>query len=506
MSKRSPVFAAWSAYVVVTLTAFGPMQLGAQVPKSTNQSGLIQAGGNPVTEEAPRLDPDRELVTKITAPFTLAAVGDLTMLRPIGKLDDPGLQAALKIIREADFGFANFESNISDPPRYEGPLLGFMGIKEVAPDIRAWGISLVNKANNHGFDSGPEGMLATMRLLEDAQVQYTGVGRNLTEARSARFVETPKGRVGAVGMNSVISSATPYAAASDSWGNYTPARPGQNTLRLDVAVNATQPQVDTLREIQRSLYVLDAEVTTPARRPPEFPDRVTIGNTTFKVGAPVGSKSYTIDAEDLRQQLRSIRGGKLYADFLITTIHAHQGKWIAEHYPEETSAPNYLIELARKSIDSGADAFIGHGPHALRGIEIYKGRPIFYGLGQFVRQSDWRLPNRADYDAFGTTAETTALSSAELGLLRTAGPGYRHRAMYQGVIAVSHFNAGRLQEIRLYPLDLGFDRPLSKVGYPVLARGALAQSVLGHLQRVSKPFGTEIEIRGDIGTIRLHGR
>lgn len=475
----------------------------AQDARRSNQAALVQSGGNPITEEAPVLDPEKELVTKIDGSFTVAAVGDLTILRPIGALQDPGVQAALDIIRKADLGFANFESNISDPPAYDGPLLGFMGVKEVAADIRAWGIDFVNKAGNHAFDSGPEGMLSTIRLLEEAGVQYAGSGRNMTEARSARFIETAKGRIGAIGMNSVLANGPLYAMATDAWGNYDKAKPGQNTLRLNMVVNASQANIDALRGVQQDLYVLDGEITTPARKPASAPDRVTLGNMTYRVGTPIGSKSYAIDPDDLRQQLRGIRGGKLYADFMITSIHAHQGKWIAEHYPEETSTPDYLIELGHKAIDAGADMFVGHGPHALRGIEIYKGRPIFYGLGQFVRQSDWRMPVRADYEAFGTTPDTAELSSAELGLLRTAGPGYRHRAMYESVIALSRFEGGRLQEVRLYPIDLGFDKPLSRVGVPSLARGEIAQRVLQHLQKVSAPFGTTITINGDVGVIRV---
>ncbi len=39
-------------------------------------------------------------------------------------------------------------------------------------------------------------------------------------------------------------------------------------------------------------------------------------------------------------------------------------------------------------IDAGADVFVGHGPHVLRGIEIYKGKPIFYSLSNFIFQNE----------------------------------------------------------------------------------------------------------------------
>nr|WP_318528309.1 CapA family protein [Mesorhizobium sp. ZC-5] len=53
--------------------------------------------------------------------------------------------------------------------------------------------------------------------------------------------------------------------------------------------------------------------------------------------------------------------------------------------------PDYQQSFARKMIDAGADAYVGHGPHLPRGIEIYKGRPIFYSLGNFF-YDDLRTP------------------------------------------------------------------------------------------------------------------
>ena len=39
-------------------------------------------------------------------------------------------------------------------------------------------------------------------------------------------------------------------------------------------------------------------------------------------------------------------------------------------------------------IDAGADLVAGHGPHLLRGMELYKGKPIFYSLGNFIGQNE----------------------------------------------------------------------------------------------------------------------
>ena len=49
---------------------------------------------------------------------------------------------------------------------------------------------------------------------------------------------------------------------------------------------------------------------------------------------------------------------------------------------------DFIPIFARAVIDAGADVFVGHGPHVLRGIEIYKGKPIFYSLSNFIFQNE----------------------------------------------------------------------------------------------------------------------
>jgi len=110
---------------------------------------------------------------KIMEPFTLASVGDLIIIRPASQFQDPGLQAALKVIRDSDVGFGNFESLIRDEANFNGPLGGSMvGTKEVAADLKSMGFKMVNRAGNHLFDSNQEGMFATMELLDQAGVVY----------------------------------------------------------------------------------------------------------------------------------------------------------------------------------------------------------------------------------------------------------------------------------------------------------------------------------------------
>jgi len=134
----------------------------------------------------------QDMAMKIAGPFTLASVGDVIIVRPASHLNDAGLQGAIKVIRDSDVGFGNFESLIRDERRFDGPLGGSMvGTKEVAADLKSMGFTLMNRAGNHLMDSGQEGIAETARLMDDAGLVYAGYGRNLDEARAPRFAETP---------------------------------------------------------------------------------------------------------------------------------------------------------------------------------------------------------------------------------------------------------------------------------------------------------------------------
>ncbi len=139
-------------------------------------------------------------------------------------------------------------------------------------------------------------------------------------------------------------------------------------------------------------------------------------------------------------------------------------------------------------IDNGADAFVGHGVHTLRGVEIYKGKPIFYGVSNFFYQD-------------APAAEVTNPSAPPGG----AGGSGHQPANKEALLTASRFEGGKLVEVRLYPADLGQDgtRPISKVGNPSAASPEMARRVLEKVQTLSKPFGTRIAIENGVGVIRV---
>jgi poly-gamma-glutamate synthesis protein (capsule biosynthesis protein) len=217
-----------------------------------------------------------------------------------------------------------------------------------------------------------------------------------------------------------------------------------------------------------------------------------------KAGDKTGAFSYTMNPEDFRQIEDNIRDGKFFSHFMVATIHTHESAAAYERMHFSDHPTDFLTTLARASIDNGADAFVGHGVHVLRGVEIYKGRPIFYGLGEFVRQMEFAWGNSYLAPVDPRKPDATIAERKVEGIYRAG----REPVNYQGVIGWSRYEHGQVAEVRLYPVDLGYDAPIADAGMPRLASPAVARAVLERMQKLSAPFGTTITIEGAVGVIR----
>ena len=499
--------AAVLALVGATLFAFAGLA-GAQGGAPQEGTGRVEQERIRTADRAgasrqpnPLMPAERELATKIKDPFTLTAVGDLILRTPIAQLAEPAFQNLVKHIREADVGFANMEGPLIDHDNYPYSIggVGFGGApKSALATIKSMGVKIMGTANNMQMDADITGMLETIRMLNEGGIIHAGTGRNLEEARSAGFLGTPKGVVGLVSAWSMDSARRDGATyrMGDSGGH-----PGLNALHVTMQGIVTAEQMEQLRKIRDSIYARRGEVFAPVApaRADERKDRLELFNQRFAVGPKPGDLHYTMDPDDLREILRSIRDGKQYSDFMIATVHCHQGNYAFQTYTYDNDTPDFLIDFAHQAIDNGADVFVGHGVHTLRGVEIYKGKPIFYGLNTFVYQYQWSLPQNQGGEL--TDAEELMLPSG------FAGSRVIQPERMEALLTESHFENGQLTEVRLYPVDLGQDlsRPFSRTGIPMTPSPEMAERVLEKIQRLSKPFGTKIVIENGVGVIRVSG-
>ncbi len=163
--------------------------------------------------------------------------------------------------------------------------------------------------------------------------------------------------------------------------------------------------------------------------------------------AQPGVAGHFSSLEEMKKMVEAdVRAAKQQADHVLPFFH-----WGREG--NGTPEP-YQLELARLAIDAGASAVLGSHPHVLQGIEVYKGAPIAYSLGNFVFGGNWNPRDKK-----------TAL--LELTLTKDAVKATRVIPAYSDA----------------YP-----EVPVQ----PYLAEGDAAKAVLKHLKKLSKGFPATI--------------
>jgi poly-gamma-glutamate capsule biosynthesis protein CapA/YwtB (metallophosphatase superfamily) len=450
----------------------------------------------------PLMPPERELAMKIKGPFTLAGVGDILIRHPFGQLAEPGFQNLVKHLRDADVGFANVEGTLIDYDNFPHPLGNGLP-KGALTDLKSMGIRMVTTANNHSLDSYEAGVFETIRILDAGDIAHAGTGGNLQEARAPAFLNTPKGVVGLVGVYSIAypgfqphlvpgvdeestPGELPSSAATYRNGDQG-GRPGANVLDVTPNYSVSTEEMAALRKMRDSVYSHRDEV--PGAVPPvpanEPKDRLSWLGQSYKIGGKPGEITYQMNPRDLTEILRSIRNGKQYSDFMLVTIHCHQNNYVYQQYGFDHEVPDFLAEFAHRAIDNGADAVIGHGVHTIRPVEIYKGKPFFYGLSEFAWQAPQAsIPQNPGGEA--TDGETRYRPGSEMDRLNRP-------ETLENLLAESHYENGRLVEVCLYPGR----------GIPMMPSPEMAKRVLEKVQRLSQPFGTKIAIENGVGMIRV---
>jgi poly-gamma-glutamate capsule biosynthesis protein CapA/YwtB (metallophosphatase superfamily) len=157
-------------------------------------------------------------------------------------------------------------------------------------------------------------------------------------------------------------------------------------------------------------------------------------------------------------------------------------------------------------IDAGADVVTASGPHVLRGIEIYKDKPIFYGLANFIFENETLLRQPPEnYEPLGMTLESGA-GVGDFNERRSNNDttGFPADARYwESVIAMTRFVGKKLTDVRLYPITLGFKKPRSQRGWPMLADQELSKKIIDDVSKFSAPFGTRLQFKDGAGLVSL---
>jgi len=208
------------------------------------------------------------------------------------------------------------------------------------------------------------------------------------------------------------------------------------------------------------------------------------------------------NAEDARRILQSIRDAGRRADLVIVYQHNHVydkpfATIFAEELPDRLAPPDWIKKWAHAEIDAGANIVVMHGAPVVQGVEIYRGQLILYDLGNFI----FNLPLTEATTLLEPMVWESAVASVEF-------QGKTLRSVSFRSIALNLMGQGQVDTQDDHPYSLPeFPRPfIATRGLPKPATGEQARYILERLAASSRPFGTEIEVKGEIAEIALKRR
>lgn len=428
--------------------------------------------------------------------INVVATGDslITMKQSIHS--EPRFLEMVDIIQGADLAFTNLEMLLHDYEGYPAAECGGTYTRadpEMIYELAWMGFDMVSTANNHSLDYMYGGLITTLEHLDAAGIPHAGTGIDLAEARQPAYLETPQGRVALIAAASTFASlGRAGASRRDMHG-----RPGLNPLRYDTWYVVKEETLKKLKKLAEEMGL--PEVVQPEDAYYFLLNKIVVGD---EVG--VHTKPHEGDMEG---NLEAVRDAARQADWVLFSLHAHAGR------PGDLERPAEFVEdFSRACIDAGAHMVIGHGHHAMRGIEIRDGKPIFYSMGNFIFQNETVMKMPADfYERYkldphgGTPAD--AYDARQKAPPR---PGYpdskwftEDEKYWLSVIPSMTFEEDRLTGLKLHPIELGQSKPRSQRGRPMLAGPELAEKILETMQELSKPYGTRITVEDGVGVVEV---
>jgi poly-gamma-glutamate synthesis protein (capsule biosynthesis protein) len=362
-------------------------------------------------------------LTALTYAQTLriALVGQSLIHEDLRRVAPQSVEQAKGYLQGADVKFTNLETALAPNGVAVQPRTPTVHrtSPEVLDCLKDMGFNMLSMSNNHAWDMGVPGLLAAIGEVSKRGFAHAGTGPDIDAAVAPGFLGTPAGKVALIAMASGAGQLT----KPDTWA--APGHPGVDYLDL----------------------------------------------------RPDG----TLNPEQKARILASVRAAASQAKLVIVYQHTHfwgEATGIALPPKRETkvnrfTTPAWLIAWTHELIDAGAALYVAHGDPALHGVEIYKGRPIFYGLGNYIFNGE--------------------------GSLDTYGP-----LAYYGAVAYCDFAAGKLAAVRFRPLVLSLDSSDEVPrGIPYLAQGGEATAVLERLAQISKVHGTKMTIEATSASVVL---
>lgn len=408
-----------------------------------------------------------------------------------------GFAELKSFIMKGDFRFFNLETTVHRFEAAGAALSGgswFCAEPEVLRDMHNFGFNVLTTANNHSLDYGIDGLKRTLDYVRQEDFAVSGTGNTLAEASAPAYLDALSGRFSLI---SCTSSFTDDCMAGEQT-RLAQGRPGVNGIKVETVYRVPHQDIEVIRRIAHETGINGAvEISRrEGYRKPIPEGKAELGPLIFEESEKPGQVTH-IRKRDARRIFDSIKEARFFSDYVVVSVHSHQIKFTSKEEPAD-----FLEEFAHDCIDAGADAVIGTGPHLLRPIEIYKGKPIFYCLGDFILQNETMKSVPAGmFEKQGMTGNETM---AEMYEKRSAGGTkglYYSQKMFEAIIPYWEASDGVLTKLLLMPIELGFGTPRSTGGLP---RPCYDRGIIERLAEMSAAYGTHIEIdKNGLGIVKL---
>ncbi len=418
------------------------------------------------------------------------AAGDAIIQQRIFE-DFEGYSELAPFIMQGDARFFNLETTLN----HEGEtgVSQFSGgtylrtNPEVLEDLKKFGFNMTSFNNNHAMDFGYKGFELTFEAVNKSGLIQSGAGRNLAEASAPKYLETKNGRVALIAVN---TSFDPSMMAGEQTERVM-GRPGINGLRIKEYVELPEEELQHIKRIAKATNInAGMDIVRKEGYIPELKDNESeLGSLKFVLGDECRHVEEIME-QDIKRVEKAIYEAKLQADYIMISVHSHQISGSAKEEPAK-----FLESFARRCIDMGANAVIGHGPHLLRPIEIYKDSPIFYSLGDFILQLySVEFAPAEFFRKQGLSPESTVHE-----LLRQRSKDFTiglmaDKKMFRAVIPYWETEGTKLKKLTLMPIEMSMEGHKSDRGLP---RRSDNKEIFEYLKEMCEPYGTKIKVRED---------
>lgn len=444
--------------------------------------------------------------------WNVVIAGECMTSRTFSQCDDAASMEVIDLLRNSDVTYAHLEMNFAKFHEMDWCAKQGWGDSSmisdpvIAKEIKWAGVDMMSIAHNHTYDFGARAVISTRDHCEDAGLAVSGIGRDLEEAREPCYFEAKNGRAALV---SLASGNPGYQAAGlpkSGWKG----RPGVNLLRNEIRYVVDQATADQFKAAAEKLGVWQPNKKDKSQFNFMVPGNLSPQNWAIGDKFEIQSLCHP---RDLAANLRTIEEARAMADLVMVAHH-----FSTSDGPRGDRPPMFVKEFARAAIDAGADIYLGHGWHRTLGIEIYKGKPIFYGLGNFFAQTSFisRVPTES-YEGHGHDIDKLPTLHSALHPLHPGDDGNSADTWWSGAILNLEMKEMKVKRIKLTPVELGRE-PFKNSkntritgrgeqefteGRPLVAKGKDARAILERYQNLSQEFGTKIRIDGDFGYVEV---